>query len=139
MKFKSQDKQNQLIECSGVNFYHSLYGKRDEVSFDEIADETFVMLSEGCDVRMLVENAFSTRGKKLNVSLEIELGQSILGFIQANLGIAILPEIFIHQTNGTVKAIPIADFGLTRQISAITREESVSRQLLTLFNSISPS
>ncbi|MFC5451247.1 LysR family transcriptional regulator [Paenibacillus aestuarii] len=122
-----------------VNVNHPLYGNRQEVTFAEIANEAFVMLPEGCDVRMLVDHAFAAKGKKLHISFEIELGQSILGFIQANLGIAILPEIFVQQTNETVKAIPISDFGLTRQISAITREQSASKQLLTLFDSVLPS
>ncbi|SFJ70649.1 DNA-binding transcriptional regulator, LysR family [Paenibacillus sp. UNC496MF] len=113
-----------------VNNNHPLYGSRDEVSFDEIKQETFVMLPDGCDVRMLVEEAFAARGEQLNVALEIELGQSILGFIHANLGISILPAIFINQMKPTMKAIPIQDFESHRQISVITRDESVSKRLL---------
>ncbi|MBP3963318.1 LysR family transcriptional regulator [Paenibacillus lignilyticus] len=118
-----------------VHVNHPLYGNKDEVRFDEIKNETFVMLPEGCDVRMLVEKEFSERGKDLDIALEIELGQSILGFVHANLGIAILPEIFIIQKKDTIKAIPISDFGATRQISVITREESVCRQLLGFIES----
>lgn len=118
-----------------VNAHHPVYGNKEQVTFEEVKDETFVMLPEGCDVRMLVEKEFSTRGENLHVALEVELGQSILGFIEANLGIAILPEIFVHQIRDTVKAVPISDFGLTRQISAVTRDESASKQLLALFNS----
>jgi DNA-binding transcriptional LysR family regulator len=117
-----------------ANLNHPVYGNKEKVTFDEIKDDLFVMLPEGCDVRMLVEKEFSTRDETLHIALEIELGQSILGFVHANLGIAILPEIFIIQAKATMKAIPITDFGLTRQISVITREESTSKQLLTLFN-----
>ncbi|SDX52252.1 LysR family transcriptional regulator [Paenibacillus sp. CF384] len=113
-----------------VHVDHPKYGNKDEVLFDEIQNESFVMLPEGCDVRMLVEQEFTQRGKELNIAIEIELGQSVLGFVHANLGIAILPEIFIIQKKDTIKAIPIADFGTIRQISVITREESVCRQLL---------
>nr|WP_246239614.1 LysR family transcriptional regulator [Paenibacillus anseongense] len=120
-----------------VNANHPLFGHKEKVFFHEIKDDPFVMLPEGCDVRMLVEKEFSTRGETLHIALEIELGQSILGFVQANLGITILPEIFINQTNDTIKAIPITDFGLTRQISVVTREKSISKQLLTLFNTSS--
>ncbi|MDR6549760.1 LysR family transcriptional regulator [Paenibacillus qinlingensis] len=113
-----------------VNVNHPLFGNKENVFFDEIKDETFVMLPEGCDVRFLVEKEFAIRGQKLHIALELELGQGILGFIQANLGIAILPAIFVNQINETMKAIPISDFSMKRRISVITREESVSKLLL---------
>ncbi|AZN40798.1 LysR family transcriptional regulator [Paenibacillus albus] len=116
-----------------VNRSHPSFGARDEVTFKEIKDEAFVMLPEGCDIRMLVENEFVERGAKLQISFEIELGQSILGFIQSNLGIAILPEIFVSQAGSEVKAIPISDFNSVRQISLLTREDAVNRVLLALF------
>lgn len=119
-----------------VNVDHPVYGSKDEVFFDEIKHENFVMLTEGCDVRMLIDQEFSGRNEKMNIALEFELGQSILGYIHANLGISILPEIFIIQMKNTTKAIPIADFGTVRRISAITREKSVNRQLGFIFDSV---
>lgn len=116
-----------------VNRQHPKYGQKEEVSFEEIIGETFVVLAEGCDARMLVEKAFLEKGEALNIALEIELGQSILGFIEANLGISILPEIFINQLSDNIKAIPITNFKITRKISVIAREESVSKQLISLF------
>ncbi|WP_164775590.1 LysR family transcriptional regulator [Paenibacillus glycanilyticus] len=119
-----------------VNVDHPVYGNKDEVSFDEIKHENFVMLTEGCDARMLIDQEFSNRNEKMNIALEFELGQSILGYIHANLGISILPEIFIIQMKNTTKAIPIADFGTVREISVITREKSVNRQLGFIFDSV---
>ena len=116
-----------------VNCQHPKYGQKKEVSFDEIKEETFVMLAEGCDARMLVEKAFLEKGEELKIALEIELGQSILGFIEANLGISILPEIFINQLSDNINAIPITNFKITRKISIIAREEFVSKQLISLF------
>ncbi|NBD24826.1 LysR family transcriptional regulator [Paenibacillus glycinis] len=117
---------------------HPAFGHKAEVSFDEIKNETFVMLPEGCDIRKLVQEEFGARGEELNIALEIELGQSILGFIHANLGISILPEIFITQKKDTTAAIPISDFGAIRQISIITRDETVSKRLLRLIDLAEP-
>ncbi|WP_245995787.1 LysR family transcriptional regulator substrate-binding protein [Paenibacillus taihuensis] len=83
----------------------------------------------------MVETEFASRGKKLQIAFEIELGQSILGFIQSNLGISILPKIFISQMSEDVKAIPFSDVRLNRQISLLARAEAVNRQLLSLFRS----
>ena len=117
-----------------VNVDHPVFGNKAAVSFDEIKNETFVMLPEGCDARKLVQDEFVARGEELNIALEIELGQSILGFIHANLGISILPEIFIIQKKDTTRAIPISDFGANRQISIIAGDETVSKQLLRLID-----
>ncbi|NBD23003.1 LysR family transcriptional regulator [Paenibacillus glycinis] len=112
-----------------VNVDHALFGGKKGVSFEEIKNEAFLMLPGGCDARELVEDEFSARGEKLKLVTEVELGQSIMELIQANEGISILPAMFVHQMKDPVKAIPILNFGLTRQISIIAREEAVSRQL----------
>ncbi|WP_196305243.1 LysR family transcriptional regulator substrate-binding protein [Metabacillus sediminilitoris] len=108
-----------------VNRQHPKYGQKEEVSFDEMIEETFVMLAEGCDARMLVEKAFLEKGEKLNIALEID-------FIEANLGISILPEIFINQLSDNIKAIPITNFKITRKISVIARKESDSKQKILI-------
>ncbi|NBD25032.1 LysR family transcriptional regulator [Paenibacillus glycinis] len=108
---------------------HPLYGNKKEVFFEEIKNETFVMVPEGYDIRMLVEKEFAIRGVKLNIALEIELGQGILGFIEASLGIAILPAIFLNHINETINAIRIPDFIVKRRIAIITREKAMGTLL----------
>jgi DNA-binding transcriptional LysR family regulator len=74
-------------------------------------------------------------------NLEDELGAQLL--IRSSSGVTLTPsgqillerskKIFVNQTSDAIKTIPITDFDLIRQISAITREDSIHRQWLSLF------
>lgn len=115
-----------------VNKQHPEFGNKDSVTFDEIKDEEFVMLLETCDARTIIQHAFAERNATLNISSEIEFGHSILGFIEANIGISILPEIFVNGLSPNIKAIPITDFDIQRKVSLIARNEQVGKKVLAM-------
>jgi DNA-binding transcriptional LysR family regulator len=115
-----------------VNKQHPKFGDAESVTFDDIKDEEFVMLLETCDARMLIQNAFIERGSAMHISSEIEFGHSIIGFIEANIGISILPEIFDNRLSPNVKAIPITDFDVKRKVSLIARDEQVGKKVLAM-------
>lgn len=115
---------------------HPVYGNKASVTFEEIKDEEFVMLLETCDARTLIQNAFAERKATLGIQAEIEFGHSILGFIEANIGISILPEIFTKGVSPNVKAIPIEGFPIKRTVSVIAREEHVGKKVLAMLKSI---
>ncbi len=54
---------------------------------------------------------------------EIEFGQSILGFISANLGIALLPKLFSGMISPEIRAVEIGDIALNRYISLISNNK----------------
>jgi DNA-binding transcriptional LysR family regulator len=115
-----------------VNKHHPTYGEAASVTFEEIKDEAFVMLLETCDARTLIEGAFEERGANLHIASEIEFGHSILGFIEANIGISILPEIFAKGLSPNIKAIPIVGFDIKRKVSIIARDEQVGKKVLAM-------
>ncbi|MGM0751716.1 MAG: LysR family transcriptional regulator [Bacillota bacterium] len=111
---------------------HPIYGKKEKVTFDEIKEEEFLMLLETCDARRLIQREFEGLGAKLHISSEIEFGHSILGFIEANIGISILPDIFAERISADIRAIPIDDFHLMRKVSIIARDERVGKKVLAM-------
>jgi DNA-binding transcriptional LysR family regulator len=111
---------------------HPIYGERDQVSFEEIKEDEFLMLLETCDARRLIQREFEERGAKLHISSEIEFGQSILGFIEANIGISILPDIFSERVSPDIRAIPIENFDVKRKVSIIARDEKVGKKVLAM-------
>ncbi|MFC7371939.1 LysR family transcriptional regulator [Fictibacillus iocasae] len=115
-----------------VNRDHPVYGSKQHVTFQEIKDEAFVMLLETCDARTLIHRAFEEHGATLNVSTEMEFGHSILGFIEANIGISILPDIFSNGLSPSIKAIPIEDFNIKRRLSLIARDPQVGKKVLAM-------
>ncbi|KOO37121.1 LysR family transcriptional regulator [Priestia koreensis] len=115
-----------------LNSDHPL-AKKEEVSFSEFENEPLVLLPEGCDVRSSIERAYSEKGKDLPISTEIDFGQSIIGFIHANLGMSILPKIFIDHARGShVKALKIKGIDLSRQISLVAHNDKLGKQLYAL-------
>jgi LysR family transcriptional activator of glutamate synthase operon len=117
-----------------VNHLHPLAQNRDQIYFDELKDEPLVVLPPSCDVRTLLEKAYNMHNASLQISAELDFGQSIIGFISANLGVSILPEIFTHNIDRSkVKAIPITDFKVRRHISLIARNPDIGNLLFTLF------
>jgi len=115
-----------------VNKQHPKFGDLESVNFEEIQKEAFMLLPETCDARTLIQDAFAKKGSLLGVASEIEFGQSILGFIEENLGISILPEIFIKGLPQNVKAIPIKDLDIERHISLIARDEKIGKKVLAV-------
>ncbi|OEH93098.1 LysR family transcriptional regulator [Bacillus solimangrovi] len=115
-----------------INVNHPLYSGQASIAFDEIKSEEFLVLSSTCDARTLVEKEFNTLGSPLKIASEIEFGQSILGFVEANLGITILPELFIQNISDNVKAIPIDGFNATRNVSLIASDETVGKRMVAL-------
>ncbi|MGD7009333.1 LysR family transcriptional regulator [Metabacillus sp. 84] len=111
---------------------HTIFREREKVHFEDIKDEEFLMLLETCDARRLIEKEFENRGAKLNISSEIEFGHSILGFIEANIGISILPDIFAERISSDLRAIPIENFDVKRKVTIIARDEKVGRKVLAM-------
>ncbi|WP_050614932.1 LysR family transcriptional regulator [Bacillus testis] len=117
-----------------VNKRHPL-AKQDgkHIHFRQFKDEPLVVLPPSCDVRMLVEQAYKMHGEHLTISAEIDFAQSIIGFISANLGISILPEIFTHTIDRSViKVFPIADFKIDRQISLVAPNPEIGKMIDSL-------
>lgn len=110
-----------------VHKNHPLYTGQKEVAFDDIAGESFLSLPENCDCRTIIEKAFEKRKTSYKVSSEIEFGQSILGFIAANLGISFLPQIFSSNMSVDIRSIEVKDFPLHRDISLITKDKETSK------------
>ncbi|MDX8291550.1 LysR family transcriptional regulator [Metabacillus indicus] len=105
---------------------HPLAEKK-EVTFSDIEGASFLSLPEGCDCRIIIEKAFEEKGKPYNVASEIEFGQSILGFISANLGIALLPKLFSGMISPEIRAVEIRDIALNRHISLISNNKETGK------------
>ena len=73
------------------------------------------------------KKAFEEKGKQYNVASEIEFGQSILGFISANLGIALLPKLFSGMISPEIRAVEIRDIALNRHISLISNNKETGK------------
>ncbi|WP_029329963.1 LysR family transcriptional regulator [Exiguobacterium oxidotolerans] len=104
----------------------------DDVRFDQIEAASFLSLPTDCDSTNILKAAFQERGATYTAASEMEFGSSVLGFIRAKLGIAILPEIFQDGLPPEIRTLPITGFDVKRELSLVTRDATHHKTLLGL-------
>ncbi len=115
-----------------VPLVHRLAG-RDEVSLTEVADEPFVMLRPGWELRALCDDLCRLAGFEPRVEFEGDDLPVVRGFVAAGLGVAIVPEMKGEELGGhpgrdeLLRLIPIEDQGADREVGLAW---SGSRRLL---------
>jgi DNA-binding transcriptional LysR family regulator len=102
------------------------------VAFDQIRNASFLSLPIDCDATNILKDAFIERGAVYQAENEMEFGSSVLGFISAGLGIALLPENFQDGLSPEIKTLPVDGFDVVRKLSLVSRDASHQAILLDL-------
>lgn len=79
--------------------------KKDHITFDDISGETFIHFAKQTYSRDLIENALSSAGITLSSYDGLEIA-SIIGLVEANLGIAIVPKSATEHVEN-IKTFPL--------------------------------
>lgn len=91
---------------------------RDHVTIQDLDGVPMIMFREGYDVKNATTDAFAHAGASLNVALDgVEMG-SVLAFVAAGLGAAIVPSI-VANSNQDVKVLHVGPPSLERTISLV--------------------
>lgn len=91
---------------------------RDHVTIQDLDGVPMIMFREGYDVKNATTNAFAYAGVSLNVALDgVEMG-SVLAFVAAGLGAAIVPSI-VASSSQDVKVLHVGPPSLERTISLV--------------------
>jgi len=91
---------------------------RDHVSIADLDGVPMIMFREGYDVRNATMDAFAHADVTLNVALDgVEMG-SVLSFVAAGIGAAIVPSI-VANSNHDVKVLRVGPPSLERTISLV--------------------
>lgn len=111
---------------------HRLSG-REEVALTELADEEFVMLRPGWELRTLCDDLCALAGFAPKVAFEGDDLPVVRGFVAAGLGVAIVPDMAEEELVGgsagdrVMSLVRIADPGAHREVGLAW---SKSRRLL---------
>jgi DNA-binding transcriptional LysR family regulator len=83
----------------------------------DIASETFILTEKNCGYRRIFEDYMLYLGHKLSVFLEIGNTDIIKKFVEAGLGIALLPRFTLEEelASGKLSAIRLTDYRLEMQ------------------------
>jgi DNA-binding transcriptional LysR family regulator len=92
-------------------------------------DQASLILNE--TTRGIATPAFAALA--LRTKLRVRNVASLLGMVQAGIGVTILPGLATISLPPTLVALPLADLSCRRQVGLITRQGSVQSPLATLF------
>ncbi|MHA7962651.1 LysR family transcriptional regulator [Paenibacillus sp. CAU 1782] len=94
----------------------------EHISLSQLADEAFVLFSEGYSLRPIVWDACEQAGFSPNIGFEGEETDTIRGLVAAGMGVSLLPELALHHTGPLQPAkVRITDPPVTRTIGIIRR------------------
>jgi len=95
--------------------------KRKSVNIAELAEESFIMFPRGYKLREVTMIACRTAGFEPKVALDGGGMQSALQFVAAGLGVALVPQLALTDTNSIV-ALSVADQNLRRALGLVWRK-----------------
>jgi DNA-binding transcriptional LysR family regulator len=101
-----------------VSTHHPHLGKRQSVRLADLASEPFILFPEGYKLREVTLTACRRAGFEPRVALDGGAMQSALEFVGAGLGVALVPELALTETQN-VHPVRIADQTLRRELGLV--------------------
>ncbi|GIO52612.1 LysR family transcriptional regulator [Paenibacillus cellulositrophicus] len=98
--------------------------EKESIKLVELKDEKFVLFSKGYSLRPIVWHACLEAGFTPKIAFEGEETDTIRGLVAAGMGVSILPELALFQTNPLQPArVKISEPKVTRTIGLIHRSD----------------
>ncbi|CAM3399519.1 MULTISPECIES: LysR family transcriptional regulator [Paenibacillus] len=102
---------------------HPLAGEK-SIKLEQLKDERFVLFSKGYSLRPIVWHACLEAGFTPKIAFEGEETDTIRGLVAAGMGVSLLPEMALFQTNPLQPArVQISEPKVTRSIGLIHRAD----------------
>lgn len=108
-------KDKLVLACSKS---HPLYNK-DKIGIDEMLSYRHIVREDGSDVRDLIER----QNADLNICGIYNSYNAILKSVKHNLGVAVIPRVFIPKEDNSIHAIDIENPDFQREYFIITNKE----------------
>ncbi|MET0235510.1 MAG: LysR family transcriptional regulator [Kibdelosporangium sp.] len=113
---------------------HHRLARRARISLPDLAGESFVDTSAGFGNRISIDRAFDAIGAPRRVGVEVADMSSVPAYVQAGLGVAVIPDVRPDLAPGTVR-VPLTSPDLTWVITIATLAgKPPSRALRTLLD-----
>lgn len=102
------------------------YKSKNNVKLIELCGEPLITHQAPCDVRSHIVRQMELIGYQPNIVSEVSFGDFIYGSVATGTGITIIPELLAKNINHlNVFSLPIVDFGRTRTISLVSKNEKL--------------
>ncbi|EKQ56818.1 MULTISPECIES: LysR family transcriptional regulator [unclassified Clostridium] len=111
--------------------------KIDEIDFFTIMKEKLILYKDPCPIRAKIREHCSLMNLMPNIILELEDTESVIKYVEKDLGITILPEMAVRSINNPLIVIrEIKKFPIHRVISAIIKKEEGSFFYQCFYNNL---
>ncbi|GAA0075824.1 LysR family transcriptional regulator [Clostridium sp. CTA-5] len=101
--------------------------KLDGIDFFTIMKEKLILYKSPCPVRAKIREHCNLMNLVPNIALELDETESIIKYVEQNLGITILPKMVINDINNPLIVVrEITKFPIHRVISAVIKKDDSS-------------
>lgn len=109
--------------------------KTEEIDFLSVVKEKLILYKAPCPIRAAIRNHCSLMGVTPNITLELELTESLINYVEKGFGITIVPKMVADSMSSQgVIAREIKKFPLHRVVSAVLKKDCVSSYKSLLFD-----
>lgn len=116
--FEKVFEENFVLACRKDH----ILAKKRSVRWRDIEGYGFIAVSKSSGNRMLLDMALEERGIKPKIIYEAKHVTTLLGMVEADMGIAIVPALAMPNKNHHILAsVPLQDLAITRKIGVIKR------------------
>ena len=106
------------------------------ITLEEVLEYPLIFREKNSGTRLVIDEAIekvmSATGKKANIIWDCNNTQTIISSVKNGMGISILSPKLVEETEG-VKAIPIADAGISRDFLMIVHKDKVLNRNMKKF------
>ncbi|MCK9509149.1 MAG: LysR family transcriptional regulator [Pigmentiphaga sp.] len=93
-----------------------------KIGWEALSNERFMTVDKNSGNRLLIEAALAKSGKHTESVIEVSHIMSLLGMVEAGLGVAAIPRLALPlTTHPTIVALPLNNPRVTRTLGLITR------------------
>jgi DNA-binding transcriptional LysR family regulator len=108
---------------------------RKTVAWADLAGERMIAAARSSGNRQLIDDALAKAGKHPAISLEVGHIATLLGMVDAGLGVAAVPRMALPAKHPTMTGILLREPASSRTLGLITRHGSALRPAAEIFHS----
>jgi DNA-binding transcriptional LysR family regulator len=117
MRFKPLLQERFVLACRDD---HPL-ANRSSVKWAQLKDHAYLSVGTSSGNRLLIERALASQSERPQPIFESRHVQTLLGLVEAGLGVAVVPQLAMPQTTGVLRAIALNSPVIKRELGLITQ------------------
>ncbi len=97
------------------------WAKRKSLSWNDLGSERLISVARSSGNRQLLDDALAKAGRNPNYVFEVSHIATLLGMVEAGLGLAVVPRLALPSTHTSLVGVTLRDPAVARQLGLATR------------------